>query len=114
MHGHLAVETAVAVLEAADRGETVLTGLRGRSTWSKRGQAAEIAVRNLTGELGLDALTVVGENLESVTVAHADERRWTVPVTTAAADPPRPESCGKEPFAMSILHAGTPHRGESR
>jgi hypothetical protein len=37
-----------------------------------------------------------------------------VPVTSAPADPPRPESCGKEPFAMSILHAGTPEPGEVR
>ena len=63
MHGHLTAETAVAVLEAGGRGETVLTGLRGRSTWTKRGQAAEIAVRRLIGELALDALSVVGEDL---------------------------------------------------
>ena len=114
MHGHLTAEGSVAVLEAADLGETVLTGLRGRSTWTKRGQAAEIAVRRLTGELALDALRVAGEDLESVTVWHRDGRSWTVPVTSAPADPPRPESCGKEPFAMSILHAGTPVPGEAR
>jgi hypothetical protein len=113
MHGHLSAKTAVDVLEAASRGETVLTGLRGRSTWTKRGQAAEIAVRRLIGELALDALSVVGEDLGSVTVAHRDGRSWTVPVTTAPADPPRPESCGKEPFAMSILHAGTPVPGDA-
>jgi hypothetical protein len=114
MHGHLSAETAVAVLEAGGRGETVLTGLRGRSTWTKRGQAAEIAVRRLIGELALDALSVVGEDLGSVVVAHRDGRSWTVPVTIAPADPPRPESCGKEPFAMSILHAGTPMPGDVR
>jgi len=113
MHGHLSAKTAVDVLEAASRGETVLTGLRGRSTWTKRGQAAEIAVRRLIGELALDALSVVGEDLGTVTVAHRDGRSWTVPVTTAPADPPRPESCGKEPFAMSILHAGTPVPGDA-
>ncbi|MEU4194301.1 sucrase ferredoxin [Kribbella sp. NPDC026611] len=108
MHGHLTPDTAVAVLEAADRGETVLTGLRGRSTWTKRGQVAEIAVRRLLGELSLDALSVVGEDLDTVTVRHVDGRSWTVPVTSAVAAPPRPDSCGKEPFAMSILQAGTP------
>ncbi|HEY3558652.1 MAG TPA: sucrase ferredoxin [Kribbella sp.] len=108
MHGHLTVDTAVEVLAAADRGETVLTGLRGRSTWSKRGQAAEVAVRELLGELALDALRVVGEDAGTVTVQHADGRSWTVPVSTATAEPPRPDSCGKEPFAMSILQAGTP------
>jgi len=114
MHGHLTVDTAVAALEAAGRGETVLTGLRGRSTWTKHGQAAEIAVRRLTGEVALDALIVAGEDPESVTVWHRDGRSWTVPVTSAPADPPRPESCGKEPFAMSILHAGTPVPGDAR
>lgn len=114
MHGHLTVDTAVAALEAAARGETVLTGLRGRSTWTKHGQAAEIAVRRLTGEVALDALIVAGEDLESVTVWHRDGRSWTVPVTSAPADPPRPESCGKEPFAMSILYAGTPVPGDAR
>ncbi len=114
MHGHLTVETAAAVLDAAGRGETVLTGLRGRSTWTKRGQVAEVAVRRLIDELALDALSVVGEDLEAVTVRHIDGRSWTVPVTSAPADPPRPESCGKEPFAMSILHAGTPEPGEVR
>ncbi|MGZ0145774.1 sucrase ferredoxin [Kribbella sp. WER1] len=114
MHGHLTVETAVDVLAAADRGETVLTGLRGRSTWTKRGQAAEVAVRELTGELALDALQVVGEGADTVTVQHADGRSWIVPVTSAPADPPRPDSCGKEPFAMSILQAGTPVQGATR
>ncbi|HET6739372.1 MAG TPA: sucrase ferredoxin, partial [Kribbella sp.] len=74
MHGHLTVDTAVEVLAAADRGETVLTGLRGRSTWSKRGQAAEVAVRELLGELALDALRVVGEDAGTVTVQHVDGR----------------------------------------
>jgi hypothetical protein len=114
MHGHLTVDSAAAILAAAERGETVLNGLRGRSTWSKRGQAAEIAVRELIGELALDALTVAGEDLEAVTVRHADGRSWTVPVTNVPADPPRPESCGKEPFAMSMLRTGTPVAGESR
>lgn len=114
MHGHLTAATAVEVLEAGGRGETVLTGLRGRSTWTKRGQAADIAVRRLIGELALDALRVVGEDPGTVVVAHRDGRSWIVPVTSAPADPPRPESCGKEPFAMSILHAGTPVSGDLR
>ncbi|TCC26069.1 sucrase ferredoxin [Kribbella sindirgiensis] len=114
MHGHLTVDTAVEVLAAADRGETVLTGLRGRSTWTKRGQVAEVAVRELIGDLSLDSLLVVGEGADTVTVQHVDGRSWIVPVTSAPADPPRPDSCGKEPFAMSILHAGTPVLGAAR
>ncbi|MFF0343249.1 sucrase ferredoxin [Kribbella sp. NPDC004875] len=114
MHGHLTVETAVEVLAAADQGETILTGLRGRSTWTKRGQVAEVAVRELIGELGLDALRVVAEGPETVTVQHVDGRSWFVPVSSVTAEPPRPDSCGKEPFAMSILQAGTPLSGALR
>jgi hypothetical protein len=107
MYGQLDVETAGAILTAADRGETVLEKLRGRSTWTKRGQLAEITVRDLIGEAGLDALSIAAEDLETVTVEHTDGRLWTVEVISESADPPRPESCGKEPFAMSILRAGT-------
>ncbi len=107
----LDLELATTVLAAADRGETVLTKLRGRTTWSKRGQVAEIAVRHLIGETGLDSLGVIAENLETVTVGHVDGRTWTVPVTSESADPPRPDSCGKDPFAMPILRAGTVTQG---
>jgi hypothetical protein len=114
LHGKLTVDSAVAVLDAADRGETVVETLRGRSAWTKRGQVAEIAVRNLTGEVVLDALSVVAEELDTVTVVHTDGRTWDVQVTSEPADPPRPESCGKEPFAMSILRAGTVVPGGTR
>jgi hypothetical protein len=114
MFGQLDEETAATILTAADRGETVLEKLRGRTTWTKRGQLAEITVRNLIGEAGLDALSVVAEDLETATVKHVDGRLWTVEVTSESADPPRPESCGKEPFAMTILRAGTVTPGASR
>ncbi|MGW6276319.1 sucrase ferredoxin [Kribbella sp. NPDC055071] len=114
MHGQLTVELAATVLDAAGRGETVLTGLRGRSTWSKRGQVAEIAVRRLIGELDLDALSVAGEDAAAVVVRHVDGRSWTVPVGSTPADPPRPDSCGKEPFAMSIPYAGAPQLSDVR
>lgn len=107
MYGHLDLETAEAILTAADRGEMVLDNLRGRSTWTKSGQVAEIAVRTLIGEAALYAISVIAEDLETVTVGHTDGRAWTVEVTSETADPPRPESCGKEPFAMPILRAGT-------
>jgi hypothetical protein len=114
MYGQLDEETAGAILDAADRGETILDKLRGRSTWTKRGQLAEITVRDLIGEAGLDALDVVAEDLETVTVRHRDGRLWTVEVISEPADPPRPESCGKEPFAMSILHAASVTPGATR
>lgn len=105
-HGQLTVESALEMYAAAVRGETVVDTLRGRGCWSKRGQTAEIAVRRAIGEARLDVLTVVDEDPESVLVQHRDGRAWTVAVSTEPADPPRPESCGKEPFNMSILRAG--------
>ena len=105
MHGHLDAVTAARILAAADEGRTVLTGLRGRSTWSKSGQVAEIAVRSATGEDRLDALVVTGQEGDAVTVAHHDGRSWTVTVTSSMADPPRPDSCGKAPYDMTVLTA---------
>jgi len=105
MHGHLDTATAARILAAAERGRTVLNGLRGRSTWSKPGQVAEIAVRAETGEDDLDALTVTAEDETNVTVTHRDGRAWVVTVASAPAEPPRPDSCGKEPFHMTVLTA---------
>lgn len=88
LHGRL--ESGVPLLQAAARGETVLAGSRGRSCWSPDGQAAELAVRRETGELGLDALTVDG-----TTVRHLDGSVYDVDVTVAEAGVERAESCGK-------------------
>lgn len=85
------------VLEAARAGRVVLDGCRGRSAWERPGQAAELAVRALTGEDLAGALAV--ERTEAapdgwtVRVAHTDGRAWQVAVARRAARPPRPESC---------------------
>jgi hypothetical protein len=105
LHGHLDVGAAEQVLLAADRGETLLPGNRGRSTWPPAGQVAEIAVRDETGELGLDALAVesvvaTGEHAWEVSVTHADGRRWQVAVTSEETGAARAESCGKSLVAL--------------
>jgi hypothetical protein len=107
MHGHLDATTAGRILDAAGRGRTVLDGLRGRSTWSKAGQVAEIAVRESTGEEAFDALAVTAHDTDEtrITVTHRDGRIWNVTVASAPAEPPRPDSCGKEPFHMTVLTA---------
>lgn len=94
LHGRL--EAGTPLLAAADRGETVLAGSRGRSCWAADGQVAELAVRELTGELGLDALVVDGS-----TVRHRDGRSWEVTVTTESSGVERAESCGKAPVPMT-------------
>ena len=94
LHGRLDGASAGAVLDAAAQGETVLDGLRGRSTWPAPGQVAEHAVRQMTGELALDALHVrhAGDRWR---VDHTDGRSWTVEVTSTDGPASRPESCGK-------------------
>lgn len=87
------------VAEAARSGRVVSAGCRGRSTWDRPGQAAELAVRALTGEDRADAVTVARTAEESpdrwnVEVAHSDGRAWRVTVLRTPCLPPRPESCG--------------------
>ncbi|MFE7116707.1 sucrase ferredoxin [Streptomyces sp. NPDC057654] len=94
--------TAAAVQEAVEavrEGRMVADGCRGRSAWERPAQAAELAVRELTGEDGADAFTVVRTEGAApswtVTVGHRDGRQWWVAVERGAAEPPRPESCGR-------------------
>lgn len=101
LHGRLDVDTADRLLEAAERGETVLEGSRGRSTWAGSGQVAELAVRAEVGEPALDALRVstvtgTGDQAWTVRVEHRDGRAWDVEVASTADGTTRAESCGKE------------------
>ncbi|MEV6672963.1 sucrase ferredoxin [Streptomyces sp. NPDC051162] len=108
-YGRVTAHGVKDVLEAARDGRIVTEGCRGRSAWERPAQAAELAVRELTGEEGADALDVSGTEPAdgpaahwSVTVTHTDGRAWRVLVEQGAAEPPRPESCGRTP--------GTPAR----
>jgi hypothetical protein len=97
-YGRVDGRLAKAVREAARRGRIVLDGCRGRSAWEPPGQAADLAVRALTGEDLADAVAVVRTDEApggwSVHVAHRDGRTWRVAVARTVALPPRPESCG--------------------
>ncbi|MGH8774194.1 MAG: sucrase ferredoxin [Jiangellaceae bacterium] len=98
-HGRLDVDGAVQLVEQARAGRHVGIGYRGRSTFSRPGQAAEAAVRDGAGVDGFDDLDVatVEQRAASswrVVVAHRDGRRWSVDVRARPLDPPRPESCG--------------------
>lgn len=99
LHGRLDADAAVALLDAAGRHETVLEGSRGRSTWSSPGQVAELVVRELTGEVSLDALSVASvagaDHAWAVEVAHADGRAWTFDVVSEETGVERKESCLK-------------------
>ncbi|MCX4765514.1 sucrase ferredoxin [Streptomyces sp. NBC_01275] len=97
-YGRAEAHTVKEVLHGVQEGRIVLEGCRGRSAWERPGQAAELAVRGVTGEDAAEALGVVLTAGEAprweVTVAHTDGRRWRVVVAQVASQPPRAESCG--------------------
>ncbi|WP_326596158.1 sucrase ferredoxin [Streptomyces sp. NBC_01803] len=97
-YGRMTAIAVKGVLAALQDGRVVTEHCRGRSTWDRPGQAAELAVRELTGEEAADALTVETGPRHgaawSVTVVHRDGRRWRVGVAEEAADEPAPASCG--------------------
>jgi len=92
LHGR--VLDAAPLLTAAAAGELVLTGYRGRSTWSAGAQVAEDHVRHTEEVTGLDDLDVVPE-IDAWRVRHRDGRSWWVAVK-ASESGERPESCGKD------------------
>ena len=115
LHGHLDATTADEVLRAAVRGETILAGSRGRSTWSPPAQVAELAVRERHELLGLDDLRVArpeerGEGRWVIEIEHRDGRRWQVAVESRESEVLRAESCGKalKPLAWFTAVDETP------
>ncbi|THA24136.1 sucrase ferredoxin [Streptomyces sp. RKND-216] len=103
-YGRAAAHTVKSVLEAVREGRVVTEGCRGRSVWDRPGQAADLAVREATGEQQADALDVVdvqeapegsGGQRWAVTVVHRDGRRWRVHIAAVADDAPQAApSCG--------------------
>lgn len=90
-YGRLGPDESVLAVRAAADGEVHLPGLRGRSYWPARGQAAEVLVRrDVTA--GVDDLTVDADG-DDVVVTHRDGRRWRV-VTEQRELAARPASCG--------------------
>jgi len=92
LHGR--VLDATGLLTAARRDQLVLSGYRGRSTYSPGAQVAEDLVRRTEGVLGLDDLEVVPE-VDAWSVRHRDGRRWWVAVSVTTSGE-RKESCAKE------------------
>jgi hypothetical protein len=96
---------------------------RGRSTWSRAGQAAELALRGELREYAADAVTVLGERsldpLPGGRAPSAAEHRYEVTLALVAggerfravvgespAAEARPESCGKalgNPLELRVL-----------
>ncbi|MFJ8045329.1 sucrase ferredoxin [Kitasatospora sp. NPDC096147] len=106
-YGRLSPTGAKEVLAATADGHVVPEFSRGRSYWDRPGQAAEQAVRQVTGETAADALTLSQQPAEGggwrVTVRHGDGRSWLVEVAAGVSEPPRAESCGKTPASPSRM-----------
>ncbi|MBS2540109.1 hypothetical protein KGQ20_45955, partial [Catenulispora sp. NF23] len=102
-YGRLDPASASRVLASARQGRMVVDGCRGRSTWSRPGQVAELAVRDVLGEsadgvLAVASVTATAGDPEpawTAVVEHEDGRAYQVSVRGSYAPVPRPESCGK-------------------
>jgi hypothetical protein len=110
LFGGLSLELAAEAMDAAAAGRVVLSGLRGRSTWSRVGQMAEIAVRRATGESRISALTSKAPTWSAgdvcvVPVSHRDGRLWAVEVESIAGAHELPTACGGPAQPVSGLRA---------
>nr|WP_237536077.1 sucrase ferredoxin [Streptomyces sp. SID3343] len=115
VYGRLDPSSAGAVVAAAQRGDMVPDLCRGRSTYSRAAQAAELAVRAECRDHRADALSVYDERKEdhgawTVRVDHVDGRTWTLTVDALREAPARPESCGKSEGLPTSMRARFPSR----
>ena len=131
VYGRLDGPAARSLLLDAAAGKAGGPLCRGRSTWSRAGQAADLALRAELQEYAADAVTVLGERLldpvpgdpaapeqaerteqtehterrYEVSLAAGDDRFRAVLAESAAVEP-RPESCGKAfgtPLELRLL-----------
>ncbi|HEU0212956.1 MAG TPA: sucrase ferredoxin [Jiangellaceae bacterium] len=112
VYGRLDPADALAVYTEARKGRQLVRGYRGRSTFSRAGQAAEAAVRQHSGAESLDDLDVATETGREdgswhVVVTHRDGRRFSVDVRSVPLEPARPESCRK-PAVRPVAYIADP------
>ena len=105
VYGRLDPRAAAAIRAGASAGEVTTERCRGRSTWSPRGQVAELAVRAATGLRSPDALVVDDDSGDAVHVRTPTGERWVVDVESVEVDATRPASCGARPTLMVPLRA---------
>lgn len=117
VYGRLDAPAARELLRRTTAGQVAVDRCRGRSTWTRAGQAAELALRTELREFAPDAVRVLGERnlapLPGDPSAPPSDNGLDVPryevsliagdvdyralVAEAPAAEPRPESCGKAP-----------------
>lgn len=109
-YGRLNLVDCDAILSAARHGNVELEHCRGRSTWPRTAQAAELAVRDLTGQRRTNALHAKQTAPGLIRITNADGRAWSVSVHETTLEPPRPNGCGNDPVTLptTIVDAITP------
>ncbi len=114
VHGRLDGPAARAVLREAAAGRVDIQHCRGRSTWSRPGQAAELALRAELQEYATDAVLVLGERLldpvpgdpahaasEGPGRAGATRCFWRRVTATSAPCSPRPKRPSRAPSPVA-------------
>jgi hypothetical protein len=118
VYGRLTAATALEAVRAAERGGMLADSCRGRSTWSRAGQAADLALRTALREFDADAVTVLAERETapgrwSVEASVRGSGGYLVRIEAGEAAQPRPESCGKAfgtPQELRVLGIDAPGR----
>ena len=110
LYGRLDLDAAVAARKAAGVGEVETHRCRGRSTWSPAGQVAELAVRAVTGLRGADALDVLPDVDDTVSVLGRAGERWVVDIERVDLGALRPSSCGAGPAPIVPVRASRVRR----
>ncbi|WNV85100.1 sucrase ferredoxin [Umezawaea sp. Da 62-37] len=107
-YGRVDVAACDHVLAEAEAGRMVTDNCRGRSTWTRQGQAAELALREHLGDRAEDAVAVVdqvryGEGQWDVRLRHRGEVEWRVSVRQRSGPPARPHACGLPPEVPTVI-----------
>ncbi len=117
-YARLTSQTALELIDAAPTAAPSPLGCRGRTTWDRQGQLAELEARRLLADTGVggphgldgDALTVesTGPDLRTVVVrddAVGGGARVPVRMAESGAMPARSISCGADPVSPPVLSA---------
>jgi hypothetical protein len=114
-YGRVAPGDVGRLLTAHAAGRVDLDGYRGRSTYAFPVQAAEQAIRESEGLLGIDDVVLVGSERHghdawSVRFRTADGAVHEVDVTATLADEPTYLTCGSAEPQLARRHLPTAHR----
>jgi hypothetical protein len=109
-YGHMDAEACGRLLAETTAGRVVVDRCRGRSTWSRPGQVAELSLRTHLADYAEGAMTVVGEtrygaDLWDVRLRHRRTAEWRVVVQQRASPPARPPACGMAPRVPTTISA---------